>query len=303
MRVSKSTPPEAEATNNVVDSPTDVVPDDIDATSDDSFSRFTSSSTRRRRKSKSFGQPEDLLASFIKRNPRILQAPSKLPTSKAPKRVALGAKVIDETDSVCGSQETFYRCSNGFVGCCAVNPCTSTATYPGTAPARIQSSAQALTTRLEELVEASRVISRMGSGTEKPTTSRTRNSQKKSRTTAAPSLSTESDTAPAAPTFLELRSASSPPACPDSNSQLWRDDAGIAYRIHCDVGNLYPSYNNITVHGGGLAQCFSECSKTSKCAGFAYVGENSGVCRLKEFMPRHQYFVKDNAGYIAYSKL
>jgi len=157
--------------------------------------------------------------------------------------------------------------------------------------------------RLKELVETSIVTSRTRSSTEKPIISRTRNTQKKSRTTAAASLSTQSDTPLAAPTFLELRSASSPPTCPDSNSQLWRDDAGIAYRIHCDVGNLYPSYNNITNHGGGFSQCFSECSKTSKCAGFAYVGEKGGVCRLKEFMPRHQYFVKDDASYISYSKL
>ncbi|KAF2209728.1 hypothetical protein CERZMDRAFT_86697 [Cercospora zeae-maydis SCOH1-5] len=75
--------------------------------------------------------------------------------------------------------------------------------------------------------------------------------------------------------------ATSPPECPQASLDRFTDSAGIPYLIKCSTTNSGAAYELIKVDRGGYGQCFSSCSYRADCVGFSFVGNDSGICYLR----------------------
>jgi hypothetical protein len=203
----------------------------------------------------------------------------------------------------CPQGQNYYVCqANGFRGCCSKNTCDSdvvcpernestTATLKSTS-AETQSksaSSDVATTSIDSISAAATIAS-------SKTESETR--EVKSSLTSATGKPTSNATA-----IRAKEDVASAPSCPKGNGTTYSDNNNIAYVVHCASDNTAPSFNSIQVSIGGYAQCFSNCSSSSDCAGFTYVGLDGGVCYLKSTMPNDTYVAKAMNNYISCSKI
>ena len=230
---------------------------------------------------------------------------------------------LNEKQSSCANGKAFYRCANGFTGCCSVDPCNPGKTCPddqkssaestvketskhhGTAASHLSEHLTKTRTKTDEKTETeTKTGDRTGSRTSDSTKS-TGHHKTSDRTS---SIHTASSTGHGRKTSTSSSSQSSPsaslaPSCPAANSTTYSDSSKIQYHIHCNSDNTYSSDNTIAVGTGGYAECFSACSKSLTCAGFTYVGTDSGNCYLKGKMPQESYVTKAGSNYISCSKL
>lgn len=229
---------------------------------------------------------------------------------------AEGILLLNERQSSgCPRGQAFYKCGNGFTGCCSVNPCNPGSSCPDGQKADDQG---ATTTGKagggETLATATGTGVRGGNGGVRTRTSQTRDStatRTRTRTTneatsTTTGIRTASPTGSLASTTSRriLRPTASPaPNCPRANGKTYQDGFKISYRIRCNSDNAFDSFDSIVVGTGGYDQCFSSCSQSEKCAGFTYVGEDSGNCYLKAQMPNGTYEAKPGGNYISCAKL
>ncbi|PPJ56205.1 hypothetical protein CBER1_09392 [Cercospora berteroae] len=75
--------------------------------------------------------------------------------------------------------------------------------------------------------------------------------------------------------------ATAPPECPQASLDRFTDSAGIPYLIKCSTTNAGAAYELVKVDRGGYGQCFSSCSYRADCVGFSFVGNDSGICYLR----------------------
>ncbi|KAK5117650.1 hypothetical protein LTR62_005073 [Meristemomyces frigidus] len=205
----------------------------------------------------------------------------------------------------CASGTSFYACARGFVGCCAVDPCASgecpslkagkVVTSGGTTAgntASADSGPQQLSSSTEE------TSSNQASRTQTDTSPSTSSATSAFVTAASSANSTTQTASPSSITAL-----ATVPACPAANNTLYIDSTNIQYQIHCNADNSQASFNDNTVGTGGYGECFSACSTSTECAGFTYVGLDSGDCYLKSAMPSSLFVQKAGNNYISCAKL
>ncbi|KAF7196540.1 hypothetical protein HII31_02268 [Pseudocercospora fuligena] len=71
------------------------------------------------------------------------------------------------------------------------------------------------------------------------------------------------------------------PSCPAASLSNFTDDTGIVYLIKCSTTNSGSAFETVSVTSGGYGQCFSSCSYKTDCVGFSFVGNDSGLCYLR----------------------
>ena len=198
----------------------------------------------------------------------------------------------------CAVGSSYYVCANGFTGCCTVNPCD--ADSDGCPDSQDASSVFATSTTSQATITGATTefpLKATASGSSSVSTG----SSTKGMTTStkATGISTnnlsftlESSTAPDT-------KATPAPACPSANDTVYTDSAKIDYRIFCAEDNSYESLSPVQVTRGGYSECFSSCSVDTGCAGFTYVGLDSGDCYLKRQLPLSQFVQNAGDNYIS----
>jgi len=213
-------------------------------------------------------------------------------------------KGLSERES-CDSMATFYSCTNGFVGCCSIDPCGPNNNCPV-----VQSSS---TTSVSHLSTASSTHHSTTKTTDLPASSTgdrasdvnsslTTNSEKGTAliSTASGSLTVASISR----TSTHYTSVpTSVPSCPAGDGTVFTDTSGIAYIIHCNMDNSYSSDDAVQVSMGGYSECFSACSSSRSCAGFTYVGLSDGDCYLKSQLPKYDYVEETSSNYTTCAKV
>lgn len=71
------------------------------------------------------------------------------------------------------------------------------------------------------------------------------------------------------------------PSCPAASLSNFTDDLGIVYLIKCSTTNSGSAFETARVEAGGYGQCFSSCSQKADCVGFSFIGNDSGLCYLR----------------------
>lgn len=252
--------------------------DETDASTNGTPIDITENSQRRRR-SRRVGRPYDLV--------------SVSDGSSRSTRAQAEAQFLDERRSTCPREKAF--CADGFTGCCSVDPCTPGKACPDDPSSSTAHTTKTSSTEVQEITSHLSMNSKSGTSGRKPTTT----------THTSPSILTATSSSRTSSTTSQSHSnpVISPPGCPGGNGIIFRDSSGIAYRIHCNADNTYSSVDTVSVGVGGYGECFSACSKTSICAGFTYMGLDSGKCYLKSQMPRDKYVVKEGNNYISCAKM
>lgn len=207
---------------------------------------------------------------------------------------------LSERQSSCPSGKAFYKCQNGFTGCCSLNPCNPGETCPD---GKKDGDQGAKETGKEGGADAT-----TGKATVKATQTQAATESTRTTDTAlnASSIKTATATGTLASTTsrrMPRPTASPAPNCPRANRKTYKDSFQIPYRIRCNSDNTFNSFDSIAVGTGGYDQCFSSCSQSEKCAGFTYVGSDSGNCYLKAQMPNTTYEAKRGGNYISCAKL
>lgn len=277
---------------------------------------------RRRR----FGKPSALL-DISHGTPR---------TTPAENRQAQGH---GERASGCPRGKAFYRCANGFTGCCAHDPCnpggscrdgeraspetektkTTThaekptshitthhppATHHGITRSDIHTGSRHSQHTSLPHTETSHISSHATSQvTSQVTPQVTPQSTSQVSSQGSSSILSASPTSKSVSTVSPSDTIKPVPSCPAGNGTNYNDSSNIAYNIRCNTDNTYSSDNTTSVGTGGYGECFSACSRANTCAGFTYVGHDSGNCYLKSQMPNGTYVTKEGSNYVSCAKL
>ena len=81
------------------------------------------------------------------------------------------------------------------------------------------------------------------------------------------------------------------------------DPNKVQYSIRCNADNSYDSFNSTTVSTGGFGKCFPACDNFAACAGFTFVGSDSGICYLKAKLPADGYSGTAGSNYVTVALL
>lgn len=211
-------------------------------------------------------------------------------------------RALNERQTSCAKGQAFYKCQNGFTGCCSVNPCNPGETCPdgkeegrggGAAmTGKASGEGDAVNTGLKtESQSSTKVTTRPVDTTARPTKTGIRTASPTAGITTTPTRR------------VPVPTASPAPDCPRANDRAYTDSFKIQYRIRCASDNTVDSFENVSVGTGGYDQCFSACSQSEKCAGFTYVGLDSGTCYLKSQMPNGTYEAKAGNNYVTCAKV
>ena len=232
---------------------------------------------------------------------------------------------LDERASGCPKGKTFFRCANGFTGCCSHDPCNPEGSCRDGESARSETKTSQTMTDAESTSlsvtsdHPSRTHHRTHSHGEHPHRTHTMYTHDK----PTESSQINSDTSHLKPTHISSSdvsesssssssstsssfsdpSATPPPPCPAGNGTHFTDSNKIDYAIYCNMENTQLTYKTITVDNGGYGQCFFACSETHSCGGFTYIGQDSGTCFLKNEMSNSTYTTKDSNKYVSCAKL
>ncbi|KAK0906142.1 hypothetical protein LTR91_008630 [Friedmanniomyces endolithicus] len=68
------------------------------------------------------------------------------------------------------------------------------------------------------------------------------------------------------------------PAC---NSSYIDPRNGNVYTVYCRADNSAATFMTVPVSSGGFGMCFAACDAAQSCAGFTFIGGDSGMCDLK----------------------
>jgi hypothetical protein len=81
------------------------------------------------------------------------------------------------------------------------------------------------------------------------------------------------------------------------------DPNKVQYSIRCNADNSYDSFNSTIVTTGGFGKCFPACDNFAACAGFTFVGIDSGTCYLKSNLPADGYSSTAGSNYVTVALL
>lgn len=174
----------------------------------------------------------------------------------------------------------YYVCQNGFKGCCSVDPCNPGATCPDTS---ITMSTSPITTNNP-------------SSTSTPTAIVTPSTVPTSSPVTTSSLSSTTSSTSMLTTATSL-------TCPAANMTTYIDPNKVQYSIRCNADNSYDSFNSTDVSTGGFGKCFPACDNFAACAGFTFVGTDSGICYLKSNLPEDGYSGTAGSNYVTVALL
>ena len=223
---------------------------------------------------------------------------------------------LKERAYTCPHGKAFYRCVNGFTGCCSHDPCDPAGSCRDGQKAssqeeksRTATDAEGSTTHLRSH-HHTRTRHHPHQGHHTATlTSQTDSTQSTTSTSDLTTTSSTSSISTASPTKSSTSSTSSasaasgtPPACPGGNGTHYTNSTKVEYIVQCGIENTFISYNALWTGTGGYGECFSACSKTNECAGFTFVGSVSGNCYMKSQMPENLYVTHDDDKYITCTK-
>lgn len=218
----------------------------------------------------------------------------------------------------CPAGQAFYSCASGFRGCCSINPCDPGAVCPdvqasdsGAATATTDPipSLTAMVASMSVSADSATIPSSDTNAATQTSESSTQGSQSSGAvsTTAVSSSVVSATTTPTAVSTTSSGSASPTfapaPVCPAANGTIYTDTNNIPYTVHCNSDNSVGSTRVQSVQTGGYGECFSKCSTDSTCAGFTYVGVDSGSCYFKGSMPNNTYVEKAETNYISCAKI
>lgn len=213
------------------------------------------------------------------------------------------AKPLAARSRYCPRGKAFYRCANGFVGCCSHDPCNPGETCRDRAKASHKKEKSKGATHTQRPAThmtghsshtQSHDTPTVTHGTEQQISTKTNSgSSQDTSTSSKTSILTDSPTGgmPSTTSSAPVMSGT-PPSCPGGNGTVYTDSHKMEYRIFCGMENTFESYNSVYVSVGGYSQCFSACSPEHKCAGFTFVGTNSdctGNCYEHTQMPNNTY--------------
>ncbi|KAH0377561.1 hypothetical protein KCU92_g9168, partial [Aureobasidium melanogenum] len=91
--------------------------------------------------------------------------------------------------------------------------------------------------------------------------------------------------------------------CPAANMTTYVDPNKVQYSIRCNADNSYDSFNSTSVSTGGFGKCFPACDNLAACAGFTFVGSDSGTCYLKSDLPEDGYSSTAGSNYVTVALL
>lgn len=171
-------------------------------------------------------------------------------------------------------------CQNGFKGCCSVDPCN-----PGVSCPDISSSKSTSSITLRDPSSTSILAI---------TTTPFVASTSTPITTSLSSTTTSSTSVLPKATSL---------TCPAANMTTYIDPNKVQYSIRCNADNSYDSFNSTTVSTGGFGKCFPACDNFAACAGFTFVGLDSGTCYLKANLPEDGYSSTAGSNYVTVALL
>ncbi|KAH0168719.1 hypothetical protein KCU86_g17607, partial [Aureobasidium melanogenum] len=83
-----------------------------------------------------------------------------------------------------------------------------------------------------------------------------------------------------------------------ANMTTYVDSNKVQYSIRCNADNSYDSFNSTSVSTGGFGKCFPACDNLAACAGFTFVGSDSGTCYLKSNLPEDGYSSTAGSNYV-----
>ena len=174
----------------------------------------------------------------------------------------------------------YYVCQNGFKGCCSVDPCNPEASCPDISSSKSTAS----------------ISSRNPSSPSMPAITTTPFVASTSTPITTFSSSTTTSSTSVLPTATSL-------TCPAANMTTYIDPNKVQYSIRCNADNSYDSFNSTTVSTGGFGKCFPACDNFAACAGFTFVGLDSGTCYLKANLPEDGYSSTAGSNYVTVALL
>ncbi|KAK6005998.1 hypothetical protein QM012_006408 [Aureobasidium pullulans] len=81
------------------------------------------------------------------------------------------------------------------------------------------------------------------------------------------------------------------------------DSNKVQYSIRCNTDNSYDSFNATSISTGGFGKCFPACDGLAACAGFTFVGSDSGTCYLKSNLSADGYSSTAGSNYVTVALL
>jgi len=174
----------------------------------------------------------------------------------------------------------YYVCQNGFKGCCSIDPCNPGASCPD----------------IGNTMSTSSITTRNPSSTSTSTAAATPSTVLASSPVTTSSSSTTTSSTTILPTATSL-------TCPAANMTTYIDPNRVKYSIRCNADNSYDSFNSTTVSAGGFGKCFPACDNFAACAGFTFVGTDSGICYLKSNLPEDGYSTTAGSNYVTVALL
>ncbi|KAI4797615.1 hypothetical protein E4T45_11758 [Aureobasidium sp. EXF-8846] len=184
----------------------------------------------------------------------------------------------------------YYVCQNGFRGCCSIDPCNPGASCPDITTSSIATQKSSLTTTPTTTTTTTTTTTPSSTASVTPSTVYT------SSPKAESSSSTTTSSTSALPTATSL-------TCPAANMTSYVDDNKVQYAIRCNADNSYASFNSTSVSTGGFGKCFPACDNFTACAGFTFVGTDSGTCYLKSNLPEDGYSSTAGSNYVTVALL
>ncbi|KAI5205775.1 hypothetical protein E4T39_02922 [Aureobasidium subglaciale] len=91
--------------------------------------------------------------------------------------------------------------------------------------------------------------------------------------------------------------------CPAANGTQYIDTNRVQYSIRCNADNSYASFNSSNITTGGFSKCFPACDDFTACAGFTFVGTDSGICYFKSNLPDNGYSSTAGGNYVTVALL
>lgn len=120
--------------------------------------------------------------------------------------------------------------------------------------------------------------------------------------TSIASPATMSSSSPSTTSTSSLPTATSL-TCPAANMTTYVDSDKVQYSIRCNADNSYDSFNSTLVSTGGFGKCFPACDSFAACAGFTFVGSDSGTCYFKASLPEDGYSSTAGSNYVTVALL
>jgi hypothetical protein len=212
-----------------------------------------------------------------------------------------------EVAADCPEGQNYYSCpSTGFKGCCSKNACDTNAACPENKESEIASSRHASSSEStsKSFAGFATIASSKVSSVDDTTAGNIVSRSETGNTPITPTTGKAVEAAMNATMVLKPRDdIALAPVCPGGNGTRFSDNVNIAYTVRCNYDSTAETYNSIPMGTGGYASCFGNCSASSDCGGFTFVGLDDGTCYFKTRMLRRQYVLKDGNNYISCNKI